>query len=69
MAVRAAPVAVLQGLPRMPWLWAAAGGVVLLAAMVLSVLVGPAHIGVGTIFQALVSRTATMAFIARRPEA
>ena len=37
MDVRAAPVAVLQGLPRLPWLWAGAGAVVLLTAMVIGV--------------------------------
>src|SRR3981081_3611679 len=36
-----APVAVLQGVPRLPWLWAAAGGIVLVASMILGVLVGP----------------------------
>lgn len=55
---RAAPVAVLQGLPRLPWLWAAAGAVVLVAAMLLGGLVGPAHIGLGTVLQALVAPSA-----------
>jgi iron complex transport system permease protein len=52
---RAAPVALLQGLPRLPWLWAAAGGVALVGAMVLGVLVGPVHIGLGTVVQTLVA--------------
>lgn len=53
--VVAAPVARLQGLPRLPWLWAAAGAVALVGAMALGVLVGPVHIGLGTVVQALVA--------------
>jgi iron complex transport system permease protein len=47
--------AVLQGLPRLPWLWAVAGGVALIAAATLGVLVGPVHIGVGTVIATLLA--------------
>jgi iron complex transport system permease protein len=51
-----APVAsLLQGLPRLPWLWAVAGMVALIASMVVGVLVGPVHIGLGTVLQVLVA--------------
>ncbi len=49
------PAALLQGLPYLPWVWAAAGFAVLLGAAVLGVLVGPVHIGLGTVVQALVA--------------
>lgn len=55
---RPVPAAPLQGLPRLPWLWGAAGAIGLLGAMVLGVLVGPAHIGLGTVVQALVAPSA-----------
>ena len=45
----------LQGLPRLPWLWAAVGVVALLAAATLGVLVGPVHIGFGTVVRAVVA--------------
>ncbi|HEV2140692.1 MAG TPA: iron ABC transporter permease [Candidatus Dormibacteraeota bacterium] len=44
----------LRGLPRLPWLWGAAGLLALLAACCVGVLVGPVHIGIGTVAQALV---------------
>jgi cobalamin transport system permease protein len=50
-----APAALLQGLPRLPWVWAAAGVVALVFAMALGVLVGPVHIGLGTVVQTLVA--------------
>jgi iron complex transport system permease protein len=43
----------LRGLPRLPWLWAALGVVTLLGAAIVGVLVGPVHIGVGTVAQTL----------------
>lgn len=53
VGARAAPV-VLRGLPRLPWFWGAAGLLALLAACSVGVLVGPVHISVGTVAQALV---------------
>ena len=50
--------ALLVGLPRLPWVWAAVGVVSLLAAATVGVLVGPVHIGLGTIIQTLVAPTA-----------
>jgi len=50
--VRSAPV-VLRGLPSLPVLWAAAGVAALLAACVAGALMGPVHIGVGTVLRAL----------------
>lgn len=49
---RAAPVS-LAGLPRLPWMWAAGGVMVLLASAAVGVLVGPVHIAPGTVLQAL----------------
>ena len=48
----AAPVRI-PGLPRLRWLWAAAGVLALLAAALLGVLVGPAHISPAAVLQAL----------------
>ena len=50
--VRAAPV-VLRGLPRLPFWWAAAGIVAVLASCAVSSVIGPVHIGVGTVVQSL----------------
>jgi len=50
--VRSAPV-VLRGLPSLPVLWAGAGVAALLAACVAGALMGPVHIGVGTVLRAL----------------
>src|SRR6202011_1153028 len=52
-AVEAAPL--LQGLPRLPWLWAVVGVVALLAAATLGVLVGPVHIRIGVVIQTLLA--------------
>ena len=52
--ITAAPVA-LRGLPRLPWVWAAVGVLALLGAAALGVLVGPVHIGVGTVIQTLLA--------------
>lgn len=49
---RSAPVA-LRGLPRLPWLWGAAGALALVLSCVVGVLVGPVHISLGTIVQTL----------------
>lgn len=59
MTVQAAAAAPLRvaGLPRLRWLPAAIGVLALLAAGLLGVLVGPAHIGVGTVLQALIGST------------
>src|SRR2546425_2979337 len=51
----APPLALLQGLPRLPWVWAVAGFVALVGAAVIGVLVGPVHIGLGTVVQALLA--------------
>src|SRR5207253_4634221 len=48
----AAPVRI-PGMPRLRWLWAAAGVLALLAAALLGVLVGPAHISPAAVLQAL----------------
>lgn len=53
-AVSAAP-ALLAGMPGLPWVWAAVGVVALLGAATLGVLVGPVHIGLGTIVQTLLA--------------
>ena len=53
--VGAAPAALLQGLPRLPWLWALAGVVALLFAAVLGVLVGPVHISLGAVVRTLLA--------------
>jgi len=45
--------AVLGGLPRLPWLWAAGGVAALVLACGVGVLVGPVHIAPGTVLQAL----------------
>ena len=50
--VRSAPV-VLRGLPSLPVLWAAAGVAALVAACLAGALMGPVHIGVGTVLRAL----------------
>lgn len=50
---RAAPAVSLAGLPRLPWLWAAGGVLVLLGSAAVGVLVGPVHIAPGTVLQAL----------------
>src|SRR4029077_5464726 len=41
----------LLGLPRLPWLWAAVGGVALVGAATVGVLAGPVPIGVGNVLQ------------------
>jgi iron complex transport system permease protein len=46
--------AALAGMPRLPWTWAAAGLVALVICCAVGVLVGPVHIGVGAVLQALV---------------
>lgn len=51
--VRSAPL-VLSGLPTLPWMWAAAGFIVLIVSCVVGVLVGPVHISLGTVVQALI---------------
>ncbi len=51
----AAPVELLQGLPRLPWLWAVAGVALLLTAGIFGVLVGPVHIALGTVVRALLA--------------
>lgn len=50
--VRAAPV-VLRGLPRLPLAWAGAGVVALLGACLAGALIGPVHIGLGSVVRAL----------------
>ncbi len=45
--------AVLGGLPRLPWLWAAGGVTAVVLACGIGVLVGPVHIAPGTVLQAL----------------
>ena len=45
--------AVLGGLPRLPWLWAAGGVAALVLACGVGVLVGPVHIAPGTVLQTL----------------
>ncbi len=54
---RPAPV-VLQGLPSLRWMWAAGGVVALLVSCGIGVLVGPVHIGVGTVVQVLLGGSA-----------
>src|SRR5205807_5219395 len=49
------PAALLQGLPYLPWVWAGAGFVALAGAAVLGVLVGPVHIGLGTVVQSFLA--------------
>ena len=50
---RAAPV-VLHGLPSLRWVWAVGGVAALLISSLIGVLVGPVHIGIGTVVQTLV---------------
>jgi iron complex transport system permease protein len=50
---RPAPV-VLRGLPSLPGIWALAGVAALLASCAVGALMGPVHIGLGTVVQALV---------------
>lgn len=50
---RAAPV-VLKGLPGLPWLWAGAGLAALVVSCAAGALMGPVHIGLGTVLAALV---------------
>src|SRR6202165_3094192 len=45
----------LGGLPRLRWVWGAAGFASLLIAAAVGALVGPVHIGLGTVFAALLS--------------
>jgi iron complex transport system permease protein len=45
----------LQGLPRLPWVWAGVGAAVLIGACTVGVLAGPVHIGVGTVVQTLLA--------------
>ena len=52
-AIEAAPL--LHGLPRLPWLWAVVGVVILLGAATLGVLIGPVHIGIGVVIQTLLA--------------
>src|ERR1700694_832149 len=47
--------AVLQGLPRLPWVWAVVGATALVAAATFGVLAGPVHIGFGTVVQTLLA--------------
>src|SRR5215471_4611906 len=52
LGAHAAPV-VVRGLPRLPWVWSATGAGVLLASCAIGVLVGPVHIGFGTVVRTL----------------
>lgn len=54
LRVQAAPN-VLGGVPRLPWAWAVVGVAAVLAAATVGVLVGPIHIGVGTVFRTLIA--------------
>jgi iron complex transport system permease protein len=51
--VRAAPHLELRGLPNLTWIWGVAGVAVLLLSLVIGVLVGPVHISIATVAQAL----------------
>ena len=55
--VRAAPASqvVLSGVPRLPWMWAAGGFLAVLLGCGIGVLVGPVHIGLGTVLGALLA--------------
>lgn len=53
IGARAAPL-VVRGLPRLPWAWGATGVGVLLVSCAVGVLVGPVHIGFGTVVRTLV---------------
>jgi iron complex transport system permease protein len=44
----------VAGLPSLPWIWAVAGVVTLVASCLVAVLVGPVHIAPATVLQALV---------------
>jgi iron complex transport system permease protein len=54
---RPAPV-VLHGLPSLRWMWAALGVAALLVSCGIGVLVGPVHIGLGTVVQTLLGGNA-----------
>lgn len=55
MVARARPApTVLRGLPSLPVMWAVAGVVVLLASCAVGALMGPVHMSLGTVLQALV---------------
>jgi len=49
------PAALLRGLPYLPWVWAGAGFVAVVGTAALGVLVGPVHVGLGTVVQALLA--------------
>jgi iron complex transport system permease protein len=51
--IRTAPL-VLSGLPALPWMWAVAGFLALIASCAIGVLVGPVHIDATTVLRALV---------------
>ena len=53
--VAAASPVVLSGMPRLPWMWAAGGFLALLLCCGVGVLVGPVHIGLGTVLGALLA--------------
>jgi iron complex transport system permease protein len=55
--VRSAPL-VLSGLPTLPWMWAAAAFIALIVSCVVGVLVGPVHISLATVLQALIGGNA-----------
>ena len=50
-------LAIITGLPSLPWLWAAAGVVTLVASCAIAVLTGPVHIAPATVFGALFGAT------------
>ena len=52
LEARAAPL-VVRGLPRLQWAWGATGIGVLVVACAIGVLVGPVHIGFGTVVRTL----------------
>ena len=47
--------ALLRGLPRLPWMWAAAGCLTLLVCCAIGVLAGPVRIDLGTVTRALLA--------------
>jgi iron complex transport system permease protein len=53
---RAERAATPPGIPRLRWPWAATGAAGLFAALLIGVLLGPAHLGFGQTFTALLSR-------------